>query len=96
MPADIKHSIAKAAKKLMKNNNSRKLTVKDIVEECHITRQAFYYHFEDISDLMRWMLQQEIDNVLNETLSKTDPEEGLRCFFSYGHQCYPLYQARTK
>lgn len=56
MPANIKHSIAKASKKLMKNNNSRKLTVKDIVEECHITRQAFYYHFEDISDLMRWML----------------------------------------
>lgn len=89
MPADIKHTIAKAAKKLMKNNNSRKLTVKDIVEECHITRQAFYYHFEDIADLIRWMLQQEIDNILNETLSKPDPEEGLRCFFLMGINAMP-------
>ena len=31
--------------------NKKKLTVKDIVDECQITRQAFYYHFEDIPEL---------------------------------------------
>lgn len=40
------------------------------------------------------MLQQEIDNTLNETLSQPDPEESLRCF-SNGHQRYTLYQTRT-
>lgn len=44
MPADMKDTIAQAAKSLLMEKGVRKLTVKDIVEECSITRQAFYYH----------------------------------------------------
>ena len=51
MPTDMKETIAEAAKRLLMEKHVKKLTVKDIVEECQITRQAFYYHFEDIPDL---------------------------------------------
>lgn len=44
MAADMKQTIAQAAKILLMEKNVKKLTVKDIVEECQITRQAFYYH----------------------------------------------------
>ena len=50
MARDMKEVIAMAAKKLLIEKGVKKLTVKDIVEECQITRQAFYYHFEDIPD----------------------------------------------
>ena len=43
---DMKEVIASAARKLILEKKVKKLTVKDIVEECQITRQAFYYHFE--------------------------------------------------
>lgn len=61
MPADMKETIAKAAQSLLFEHHVKKLTVKDIVERCHITRQAFYYHFEDIPDLFRWMLEKRTE-----------------------------------
>ena len=80
MPADMKGTIAQAAITLM-GKGVRKLTVKDIVEECRITRQAFYYHFEDIPELFRWMLEQGTDQLLRDVLSQETSEEGLRRFF---------------
>lgn len=47
---DMKEVIASAARKLILEKKVKKLTVKDIVEECQITRQAFYYHFEGIPE----------------------------------------------
>lgn len=44
MAIDMKKTIAEAASNLLFEKKVKKLTVKDIVEECHITRQAFYYH----------------------------------------------------
>ena len=64
MAADMKQTIAQAAKTLLMEKNVKKLTVKDIVEECQITRQAFYYHFEDIPDLFRWMLERDTERTM--------------------------------
>lgn len=80
MPADMKETIAKAAMTLLTQHHVKKLTVKDIVEQCHITRQSFYYHFEDIPDLFRWMLEKRSAQILEETLAKESTEDGLRCF----------------
>ena len=66
MAIDMKKTIAEAASNLLFEKKVKKLTVKDIVEECHITRQAFYYHFEDIPDLIQWVLYQEMEIVLEE------------------------------
>ena len=57
MAIDMKKTIAEAASSLLFEKRVKKLTVKDIVEECHITRQAFYYHFEDKFDLVNWYFQ---------------------------------------
>ena len=50
MPTDMKRAIAEAMQTLLIERHVKKLTVKDIVEQCHITRQAFYYHFEGIRE----------------------------------------------
>ena len=72
MAADMKEVIANAARNLILEKKVKKLTVKDIVEECHITRQAFYYHFEDIPDLMRWQLKQGARKLMDECLKNQD------------------------
>ena len=59
MAVDMKQIIAQSAKDLLMDKSVKKLTVKDIVDKCHITRQSFYYHFEDIPALFRWMLEQQ-------------------------------------
>lgn len=79
--ADMKLTIAQAAKKLLQDKSRKKLTVKDIVEECHITRQAFYYHFEDIPALFRWMLERNMENTVSAAQALDSGEERLRYFF---------------
>ncbi|MBM6930629.1 TetR family transcriptional regulator [[Clostridium] spiroforme] len=37
------------------------MTVKDIVDKCQITRQTFYYHFADITELFRWILEKGLN-----------------------------------
>ena len=79
MAIDMKVEIAEAARKLLMEKKVKKLTVKDIVDECHITRQAFYYHFEDIPDMFRWVLEKGAQLIREAGLGK-DGEERLRYF----------------
>lgn len=46
MAVDTKELIAEAVKRLLMQKKVKKLTVKDIVDECSITRQTFYYHLK--------------------------------------------------
>lgn len=81
MPTDMKEIIAEAAKRLLMEKHVKKLTVKDIVEECQITRQAFYYHFEDIPDLFRWCLEKNLKEFIKQAQKSEDEEEKLKYFF---------------
>lgn len=77
----MKKTIAAAAIELLTVKQVKKLTVKDIVETCHITRQAFYYHFEDIPALFQWILEKSTETFLQQDDPDADPEEKLRRFF---------------
>ena len=81
MAVDMKEMIAKAVTKLLFDKKVKRLTVKDIVEECHITRQAFYYHFADIPEVLQWILQQKGEQMLQEYPDFEDAESRLRYFF---------------
>ena len=37
---------------LLKEKPFNQITVKDIVDECGVNRNTFYYHYEDINDLL--------------------------------------------
>lgn len=80
MPVDMKESIAEAVHTLLMDQHVKKLTVKDIVNECQITRQAFYYHFEDIPALFRWVLEKKKEQIVQTALEQESPEKGLRYF----------------
>ena len=92
MTQDMKKTIAAAAKKLILEKPNKKLTVKDIVDECQITRQTFYYHFKDIPELFRWILKQDEENLLHEVESINDTEEALKYFFrlAVNLSCKPI------
>lgn len=48
-----KKALAAALKKLMVNKPISKITVRELVAECGINRNSFYYHFEDIYALFK-------------------------------------------
>ena len=54
-----KNEIAATLRSLMAVKPFSKITVSEIVERCGINRKTFYYHFEDMYALLRWMLEQE-------------------------------------
>lgn len=80
MAIDMKEVIAQATEKLLFDKSTKKLTVKNIVEECHITRQAFYYHFSDIPELLQWILRQRGSKLQQEFEKIEDGEERVRRF----------------
>ncbi|MCD7917552.1 MAG: TetR family transcriptional regulator [Clostridiales bacterium] len=81
MPIDTREQIANAVQTLLVEKHVKKLTVKDIVEECSITRQTFYYHFEDIPDLLRWIMERDSEKIMRECIAQGDAESGLRYLF---------------
>ena len=81
MAEDMKKEIAEAARILLIEKGVKKLTVKDIVEECHITRQTFYYYFENIPELFRWILERKTEELMKEEHGGNDEEADLRYFF---------------
>ncbi len=52
-------ALANSLKALMARKSFSKICVSDIVDNCALTRQTFYYHFQDKYDLMNWIYYTE-------------------------------------
>ena len=89
MAMDMKEQIAQAAKHLVTQKGARRLTVTDLVEECGITRQTFYYHFEDIPALFRWMLERDKEQFVLEAKALENGEARLRYLFVLATNALP-------
>ena len=57
-----KYELADAMKRCMKTAPVEKITVKEIVEACGVTRQTFYRNFQDKYDLINWNLYNYSSN----------------------------------
>ena len=54
-----KKALSEALKEALKTKPFKKITVSELIESCNINRKTFYYHFDDIYALFKWMLEQE-------------------------------------
>lgn len=61
-----KQMISKQLKELLKEKNLSKISVSEIIRNCKINRKTFYYHFEDIYDLLKWTMEQETLHVIKQ------------------------------
>ena len=64
-PSETKLLMANTLKQLIKDRPFSKITVQDIVSECSINRNTFYYHFENNYDLLYFTYAQEVQNIVN-------------------------------
>ena len=67
--------IAEALLELMKKKNIDKITVKDVVDHCNITRQTFYYHYQDMMDVFEWICRKKADEMLRLILGMDEGEK---------------------
>lgn len=77
MTSTTKHALADSLKRLMAKKPLPKITIADITEDCGINRMTFYYHFQDIYDLIDWICREEAAQAMNGKWSYETWQEGL-------------------
>ena len=80
MHADTKQIIARQLFAFLGYKKIEDITVKDLVDACHISRQTFYYHFHDIMDVMEWGARQAVEQARAEMMAAQEPREAVRVF----------------
>lgn len=76
-----KKAIGYTFKDLLKEKPFNKITVNDIASKCDINRQTFYYHFQDIRDLVEWICTFEVDSILNKNTDIENWEDKFLLIF---------------
>ncbi len=78
-----KQALANSFKNLMAKKPFCKISVRDIVTDCGLTRQAFYYHFKDKYDLMNWIYLTDSARFMIFYNNREHWTEGLMELFHY-------------
>ncbi len=72
-----KRELAESLKKLASERLFEHVTVGDIVNDCGMNRQTFYYHFSDKYELLDWIYYNETFVPLTADISFTNWDEKL-------------------
>lgn len=83
MSSITKVALAESLKKLLHIKTLDKITIKDIVEDCGVNRQTFYYHFHDIYDLLGWFFIKEAEKIVGNKRTYTTWQQGFLQAFKY-------------
>lgn len=80
---NTKKLLADSLKKAMQKKTFSKITVSEIIADCGLNRKTFYYHFEDIYALLKWMLEEEAIEVVKNFDLLVDYEEAITFVMDY-------------
>lgn len=80
---NTKRTLAESLKKLMRSKSFSKITVSEIISDCGLNRKTFYYHFDDIYALLKWLLESEAVEVVKQFNLVLDYEEALVFIMDY-------------
>ena len=67
--------------KLLNERPLSKISVKDIVEDCGINRNSFYYHFQDIPSLLTEIITELTEQIITQHPTISSLEECFRVAF---------------
>ena len=90
MPEDRKGGIAETFLKMVRRDGLDNVTVKALIEACHISRQTFYYHFQNLMDVLEWAVRQTTRRLVEQSLEAEDMRATLRAFVAYAVEAFPL------
>ena len=61
-----KKAIRDSFLKLLEEKPLKQISVRDIVENCGINRNTFYYHYQDIPQLLESIIREEAEHLVTE------------------------------
>lgn len=83
MPNITKRALGASLKKLLNRMPLDKITIQNLVDDAEVSRKTFYYHFQDIYDLLEWVLADDMRRTLEGRVTPDTWQEGLHYAFGY-------------
>ncbi len=81
-----KKAIRSSFVKLLNEKPLKQISVRDIVDDCGINRNTFYYHYQDIPQLVESIIREDADRIILENPKITTLEECLDAVISFSLQ----------
>lgn len=72
-----KKAIRNSFLKLLNEKPLKQITVRDIVDDCGVNRNTFYYHFQDIPQLIETIIREDAEQIIADHPTITSIEEYL-------------------
>lgn len=95
-----KSAIMESLMKLLDERPLSKITVRDIVEDCGVNRNTFYYHFEDITSVIEAIILHEVDGIMEDYRDISSMEECFEAAFRIGYEhrnaVYHIYNSSNR
>ncbi len=83
---NTKKALADALKTAMRKKPFQKISVSELVQAADMNRKTFYYHFEDIYALLKWILEEEAINVIKSFDLLEDYEGAISFVMDYAEE----------
>lgn len=77
MAQTTKRILEDSLKKLLLKRPLNKITISDLTEEAGISRMTFYYHFQDIYELVEWACREDAQKALKGKKTYDTWQEGM-------------------
>ena len=88
----LKDAIADTMLELLEEKHLDKITVVDLVNRCHVSRQSFYYHYSDTMEVIEYIIEQKVEEAATMTFSASTLEGEIELFIDYYFEFYGLLQ----
>lgn len=100
MPNFTRKAIKESFLKLLSQRPLSQITVKDIVEDCGINRNSFYYHFADLPALLEEIFTERVSALIESHPTIDSVEEGLDAIVEFVMQnkraIYNIYNSLSR
>lgn len=100
MSSFTRKAIMRSCVRLLEERPVDKITVKDIVEDCGINRNTFYYHFADLPSLINAIMQEEVERIIREKYDGNSLweclESAIRVALNHRRAVLHLYQSANR
>lgn len=100
MPNFTRNAIKASFLKLLSQRPLNQITVKDIVEDCGVNRNSFYYHFEDLPSLLGEIVGEQVEVMMKRHPTIVSVEEGCDAIVEFVTQnkraIYHIYNSLSR
>lgn len=79
----VEEALSNSLKKLMMTKSIKQIRVKEITDDCGLSRHTFYNHFHDVYELLKWIYEREVIEGIELSCSIDSWKKGINLVLNY-------------